>query len=482
MLKSLYIHQKGTPQVKSNRGRGLMLDPGRESLVSSSGGLLLRQVAGRSGLAGNLSSGLARWRPDSARHDPGKIITDLAIGLALGGDCLADIAAVRAQPDLFGQVASDPTVSRLFHRLADDVDDVLAAIAAARQRARSRVWAIRRPIPGDPGGRVIIDPDATLVGAHSDKEGAQPTYKRGFGFHPFLVSVDHGPTGTGEMLTGMLRPGKAAANTAADHIRVTADAIAALPETERARVLVRTDSAGGSKEFLGWLTEQHLEYSVGFPATATVAEAIENMPRQAWRSAIDGDGRPREGAQVAELTGWLDYNTSHGSGRGNQWPDRMRVIARRERPHPGAQLRLTDVDGWRITCFATNTRTGRIAELEVRHRQRARAEDRIKDLKDLGLTNLPFHRFTANQVWLAIVCLAHDLLTWTQILAFSQDEHSAVNQLDQPRRWEPKRLRYRLLAVAGRIITTGRRRLLRLPRGWPWNHLIDQAWHRLQTS
>jgi hypothetical protein len=266
----------------------------------------------------------------------------------------------------------------------------------------------------------------------------------------------------------------AAANTAADHIQVSADAIAALPEIERNRVLVRTDSAGGTKAFLGWLTEHQVEYSVGFPATAIVVEAIEQMPRQAWRAALDGDGQPREGAQVAELTNWLDHNTSHGSGPGQQWPDGMRVIARRERPHPGAQLRLIDPDGWRITCFATNTKGQRLADLEVRHRQRARAEDRIKDLKDLGLTNLPFHNFAANQVWLAILCLAHDLLTWSQILAFTEDEPA--------RRWEPKQLRYRLLAVAGRIIKTGRRRLLRLPRGWPWNATIDKAWHRLQTT
>lgn len=459
-----------------------MLDAGRESLVSSAGGLLLRGVVRRSGLAGGLSSGLSRWRPPGARHDPGKIITDLAMALVLGGDCLADIAAVRAQPELFGPVASDPTVSRLIHRLAADVDQVLEEIAAARQAARTRVWSQHRPIPGAPGDRVIIDPDATLVGAHSDKEGAQPTYKRGFGFHPFLVSVDHGPTGTGEMLAGMLRPGKAAANAAADHIRVTAEAIAALPEPERARVLVRTDSAGGTKAFLGWLTAQGLEYSVGFPASASIADALERIPRQAWRAAVDGDGKPRPGAQVAELTDWLRFDTSHGP----TWPDQMRVIVRRERPHPGAPLRLTDPDGWRIICFATNTKQGRLADLEVRHRQRARAEDRIKDLKDLGLANLPFHSFAANQIWLAIVYLAHDLLTWTQTLALTnQHPDNRPDQdepADHPRRWEPKRLRYRLLAVAGRIITTGRRHLLRLPRGWPWNHLIDRAWQRLQTS
>ena len=128
----------------------------------------------------------------------------------------------------------------------------------------------------------------------------------------------------------------------------------------------------------------------------------------------------------------------------------MRVIARRERPHPGAQLRLTDHNGWRITCFATNTPGPpgwTTADLEVRHRQRARAEDRIRGLKDTGLRNLPFHGYAHNQIWLEIVALAADLLAWTQTLAF--DDH------DPARRWEPKRLRLRLLAVAGRIIRTG---------------------------
>ena len=154
----------------------------------------------------------------------------------------------------------------------------------------------------------------------------------------------------------------------------------------------------------------------------------------------------------------------------------MRVIARRERPHPGAQLRLTDHDGWRITCFATNTRGPgwTLADLEVRHRQRARAEDRIRALKDTGLRNLPFHGFAQNQIWLEIVALAADLLAWTQTLAF--DQHQPA------RRWEPKRLRLRLLAVAGRIIRTGRRRRLRLPRDWPWNHLIDTGWTALHTT
>ena len=236
-------------------------------------------------------------------------------------------------------------------------------------------------------------------------------------------------------------------------------------------MLVRTDTGGASKEFLSHITDLGLEYSIGFTAMDPVKQALEILPRQAWRAAIDGDGNARDGAQVAELTRWFQESTSHGT----RWPVGMRIIARRERPHPGAQLRLTDHEGWRITCFATNTRGPgwTLPALEVRHRQRARAEDRIRGLKDTGLRNLPLHGLAQNQIWLEIIALAADLLAWTQTLAF--DGHPA-------RRWEPKRLRFRILAVAGQVVRSGRRRRLRLPRDWPWNPVIDHGWAALQPS
>ena len=207
----------------------------------------------------------------------------------------------------------------------------------------------------------------------------------------------------------------------------------------------------------------HLAYSVGFSARQPVQDALAVLPKQAWRAALDPDGRPREGAQVAELTRWMPATLTG-------WPPGMRIIARRERPHPGAQLHITDDDGWRITVFATSTTGGRIAELEVRHRLRARAEDRIRGLKDTGMTNLPLQAFAKNQIWLELACLAYELLTWTQLMAFH----------DQPARtWEPKRLRLRLLAVAARLITTGRRRILRFSKRWPWTDLLTSGHRRL---
>jgi hypothetical protein len=176
-----------------------------------------------------------------------------------------------------------------------------------------------------------------------------------------------------------------------------------------------------------------------------------------WAPAYDGDGQVRGGAWVAEVTGLLDLTS---------WPKGMRVIAGKERPHPGAQLRLTDADGHRITAFATNTRRGQLADLELRHRRRARCEDRIRAAKDTGLRNLPLHDFAGNQIWCAIVALACELTAWTQMLALPG--HPA-------RRWEPKRLRLRLFSIAGRLATTGRRTVLHLPRHAPWAQLATTA-------
>lgn len=425
---------------------------------------MLLSTARVSGLAKALFDGLVPWRAARSVHEPGKTVLDLAVAIALGGDCLADIAVVRAQPELFGPVASDPTVSRLIDALAERPAEAIAAIRAARAQAREQVWSHRAPFAQAEGDRrVVVDLDATLIGAHSEKEHATPNFKRGFGFHPMLAFLDHGAGGSGEPLAGLLRPGKANANNAGDQVRVLDDALAQLPEQLRSRVLVRGDTGSGVKELLWHIHHLGLEYSVGVYARQPVLDALAAAPKQAWKKALDADGNRREGAQVAELTRWLPATFTG-------WPPGMRVIARRERPHPGAQLRITDHEGWRITVFATNTKVGCLADLEVTHRLRARAEDRIRNLKDTGATNLPLQAFDKNQIWLELSQLAAELLVWTQLLAWG----------DQPARlWEPKRMRLRLLAVAGRVITTGRRRILRLSQRWPWADLVVGGHRRL---
>ena len=337
--------------------------------------------------------------------DPGKILLDLAISVAVGGDCLADISVLRSEPAVFGRVASDPTVSRLVDALAATPVAALAAINQARATVRERVWKLAGQDAPDyqisAERPLVIDLDATLITSHSEKELAAPTYKRGYGFHPLGSWVDHGPDGTGEPLSMMLRPGRAGSNTAADHIQVTKDALRQLPFTRRGgrigrKVLIRADGGGGTHEFLGWLASQGLSYSVGFGLSQDIVDNINLIPEQGWTPAYDGDGRVRDGAWVTELTGMLDLQT---------WPPGMRLIVRAERPHPGAQLRFTDLDGNRLTAFVTNTARGQLADLELRHRHRARCEDRIRNAKDTGLRNLPLTAFAQNQIWVAVVAV-----------------------------------------------------------------------------
>jgi hypothetical protein len=434
-----------------------------KGLVSQAGTLLLAEAVRVTGLGAGLSGGLARWRAPRAVHDPGKILTDLAVALALGGDCLADVAVLRAHPELCGPVASDPVVSRLISRLAADAPRALRAIRKARAAARERAWALAGDrAPGADGTLIPVDLDATIVLAHSGKEQAAPTWKKTFGFHPLAAFADHGAGAGGEPLAFQLRPGNAGSNTAAEHIEVTRLALAQLPRRLRRRVLIRTDSGGGTHEFLAWLTGRHLHYPVGMTSSDGIQEAILQLPERVWEPAYDAGGQVRPGAWVAELTSLLDLTG---------WPGGIRVIVRRERPHPGAQLRFTDLGGHRFTCFATDTRRGQLADLELRHRRRARCEDRIRAAKDTGLRNLPLHGFDQNQIWCELVAMACELTTWMQMLA-----------LDGPARaWEPKRLRLRLFSAAGHLAHGGRRLRLRLAATWPQAAQLTRAIIRLQA-
>jgi Transposase DDE domain group 1 len=444
--------------------RKIMVSADGTGVVSQAGGLLLTRTLQVTGLNRGLEEALERWRAPRAVHSPGKIVSDLAVALALGGDCLADVAMLRAEPGLFGPVASDPVVSRLVARLAADAPRALKAIRAARAAARGRAWDLAgQAAPGTDGGPVTVDIDATIVTSCSEKQQAAPTWKKTYGHHPLTVFADHGPEGSGEALAVLLRAGNAGSNTAADHIQATRLALAQLPRHLRRRVLIRTDSGGGTHEFLNWLTKpgRRLAYSVGFTITDDVQEAILKIPARAWTPAYDAEGQVRPGAWAAEITGMLDLTS---------WPKGMRLIVRKERPHPGAQLRFTDIDGHRFTCFATSTKGGQLADLELRHRRRARCEDRIRAAKDTGLRNLPLQGFGQNQIWCELVAMACDLLAWMQMLA-----------LDGPaRRWEPKRLRLRLFSAAARLVRGGRRLRLRIAATWPWATQITAAITRLQ--
>lgn len=441
------------------------VDTTGSGVVSHAGGVLLVETIRSLGLDRTLSAALAPWRRPMAVHDPAKIVLDMAVALAVGGDCLADIAVLRSESGVFGAVASDPTVSRLVDTLAADGHAALAAINTARATVRAVAWrraGVHAPDHGIAADApLIIDVDATLVTAHSEKQLARPTFKRGFGFHPLLAFVDHGAAGTGEPVAMLLRPGNAGSNTAADHLQVIREAVQQLPgrgaDSRGRSVLIRTDAAGCTHEVVDWLTRRRLGYSLGFGLSTDIAARIGRLPDAAWTPAYDGDGTLRDGAWVAEATGVLDLTG---------WPPGLRVIVRAERPHPGAQLRFTDQHGLRLTAFATNTRRGQLADLELRHRRRARCEDRIRNAKDTGLTNLPLHDFTQNQIWLALVSLAMELTAWMQLLALTGSD---------ARRWEPKRLRLRLFSTAGRIARHARQIRLHLPRHAPWRHVIADA-------
>ena len=423
-------------------------------LVSHAGTALLGQVADELGLTSALSVRLAAIKQRRRGHDPGRVVRDLAVMLADGGECVSDLGATRDQDALFGKVASDSTAFRMVDRIAS-TPGLLAAVRDAHARARARFWGLH----GAPE-RLTIDVDATLITAHSEKEKAAGNYKHGYGFHPLGAYADE----TREALAMLLRPGNAGSNTAADHKTVIDLALAQIPaeQIESIAILVRADSAGATHETADHCHEGNLRFSFGYELTETVRTAILETPDEDWIAALDQDGSVRENGEVVELTDRLDLST---------WPKGSRLIVRRERPHPGAQLSFTDHDGYRFQAILTDQSDPEIAVLERRHRQRARVEDRIRDDKDTGLAKLPFKAFALNEVWLEIVMLAHDLLVWTQALALNGELAKA----------EPKRLRYRLLHVAARLAFSGRRGKLHLPAAWPWTEALKAAFEKLET-
>ena len=423
-------------------------------LVSHAGSALLAQVADRLGLTKALSLRLAVLKQRRRGHDPGRVVRDLAVMLADGGECVSDLGAVREQDALFGPVASDSTAFRVLDRIASE-PGLLDALRSAHARARERFWELH----GAPE-RLTIDIDATLITAHSEKEQAAGNYKGGYGFHPLQAYADE----TREALGGLLRPGNAGANTAADHITALDRALEQIPQRyiESLEILVRADSAGATHGLIDYCREANMRFSVGYELTETVRAAILEIPEDAWIAALDKDGSARKNGGVAEITDNVDLSS---------WPQGSRLIVRRERPHPGAQLSFTDHDGYRFQAILTDQPDDEIAVIECRHRQHAHVEDRIRDDKDTGLAKLPFKEFALNEVWLEIVMLAHDLIVWTQALLLTGELAKA----------EPKRLRYRLLHVAGRLAFSGRRAILRLQASWPWASELAATFTRLKA-
>ena len=442
-------------KVKRNH-QSLRVDvaPDGQGLISNSGTMLLAEVADRAGLTGALSRELAGVRERTSKHDPGRVVRDLAVMLAAGGEAVTDLGGLRGQECLFGKVASDSTAWRLVEKLSFD-PEFLGAVQDARLAARQQVWNIS----GRPD-RVTIDLDGTLVNSHSEKEGAAGDFKGGFGFHPMMAFIDE----TSEAAAAVLRPGNAGAHTADDQILTASLALAQIPgqgTKDGPEVLLRTDTAGAVHDLLKWARKNRIGFSVGFDLTEMVRDAIGQVPEKAWRKAVNQDGEFRKNGQVTEITSLLDLKN---------WPEGSRVIVRRERPHPGAQLTFTDHDGHRFQAILTDRPGKDIATIEREHRARARAENQISDMKDTGLANLPFKSFEMNQIWLEIVMVAHDLLAWTKTLLLEGELKIA----------RPKRLRHRLLNIAGRLAYHARTARLHLQKSWPWAADLAAAFQKLR--
>jgi hypothetical protein len=450
-------------------------------VVSHVGTRLLADVAAAAGLPEAFDDAAGGRRRRRSAHTPGRVLTDVAVLLADGGETITDLAVLRHQPGLFGPVASTATAWRVL----DSVDDpALDELKRARAVARERAWLLRgeagRAVPTVRCGGIVvpglvIDFDGSLVACHSEKQGAAPNFKHGFGYHPLLVWLDN----TSEALAGMLRPGNAGSNTAADHIRLTEEAISQIPDADLhgQPILVRCDGAGATKEWLAQLRryrdEQGLDlrFSVGFTVTNQVKDAIRLLPESVWTVAVDTAGKPRPVddsglpvAQVAELTLLLPGLTNAG------WPEGMRVLVRRERPHPGATISVFEAhDGWRYQCVATDTGRGQLAFLEARHRAHARVEDRVKAIKQTGMGRFPSREFSINQAWLQLALTAADLIAWTQTILLDGALAAA----------EPKMLRYQLFHVAARIVRGQRKTRIKIDTSWPWATQLADAFTRL---
>jgi Transposase DDE domain group 1 len=486
--------------------QGLEVSGDGTGIVSHAGIGLLRHLADKTGLTRGLSAALATGR--LVHHDRGRVLADVACAIADGARGFSDFRVLADQRELFGQVASVPTVYRTLEEIAEGGDPTAGKLTAAVNTARRFAWSQTVARHGKLPGVKIADKtlegvtcirlDATVTFAHSGKELAQANFK-GFGHHPLLAFCDN--TG-GEPLAWMLREGSAGSNTTADHVLMVNNAIAALPPPFRRRLMVTADGAGASHGLIEHLDKlaarrgYELAYSVGWVLTDREKAAIGLIPEQAREIAVDGRGEVRERradgacagmdcgepacwieeAHVTELTGLL--RSGPGGDQLAKWPATMRVFARRERPHPGAKLSLFEnEDGWRYTLWVTNLPDktmgwrGRTAYIDAGHRIHARVEDAIRTGKDTGIGRFPSRDYKVNQAWLTAAMTAQILLTWLKLLALDGDLAKA----------EPKTLRYKILHAAARLVHGGRRRRLKIAANWPWAEAITRAWQRIHA-
>jgi Transposase DDE domain group 1 len=452
-----------------------------DGLVGHAGAVLLRKLADQCGLTTALSGALYR-AGKFPLIDRGVALASMAVAIVLGATSMSDIALLADQELVFGAPPSDTTIRRTL-----ELDDrALRAIARARAKVRAHAWGLIEDTPaGFPWLRVagklltgwlVIDMDATLITASSDKEGAAPTFKKGYGFHPLGAWLAN----TRECLAMLLRPGNAGSNTVTDHIEVLTAAITQVPARMRGKIMVRVDGAGASHELIKHLlslstTRRTVLFTCGWMITAADEDAIKMLPAGAWAAAVDQDGAVQENTAVAEIT--------HLMSRAAGWPDGLRWIVRRTKPSRRQLKNLTAFEkatGWRYSIICTNIPatgvpgvpgTGHPQYIDVLHREHAVVEDRVRTNKAMGLRNLPSKTWQVNRGWVLAANIAADLSAWCQLLG--------LHDCDELKDAEPQTLRYRLWHLPGRLARHARKRVLKISRTWPWKEAFTICWQRL---
>ena len=444
--------QEGTSQVNANSATSVLVEPGGGGVVAHVGLHALGAFADGMGLGAGLSEVIPAGM---VIHHRGKVLVQAMLMLTGGGEACTDIEVLRAQPALFGHVASDSTLYRLLRNLEPAT---LEGCWAAVAQVRSSVWKRSSATTGK--APVVLDLDASLVQIHSEnKVGTAPTYKGGFGFSPMFCFAD----ATGEALGAKLRPGNATANDIADQLEVLDQAVGQLPEAiaaghlpgdepglVRRPIRVRADSAGASPRLATGFRARNIGFSVVARTNAQIQGAIWSIIEngRAWFPALAQDGTEREGAVVTEITDLVDLSA---------WPSGTRLILRREALHPGAQTSLFPDLEHRYWGHYTDALEPDPAVLDADMRAHAHVEDHIRRLKASGAERFPFVDLDANRAWLALVCYADALVRWFQLLCLSGALAKA----------EPKTLRWGLWHSPARVVRRARRVVIRILDGWP---------------
>jgi hypothetical protein len=464
--------------------RALKVTAEGTGLVGHTGAILLRKASDQTGLTAQLSAALAK-KGTSPLLDRGIVLASLAAAIALGATSMSDIALLAHLAPVLGDAPSGPTVRRTLDLAG--LPAMLDKIARARAKARARAWKLIEATPaGFPwlaiagktlAGWLVIDMDATLVTASSDKEGAAPTWKKGYGFHPLGAWIAN----TRECPDMLLRPGNAGSNTFTDHKEVLDRTLKQVPAPFRRKVIVRIDGAGASHDLVKHLLtlsspRKTLLFTCGWMITAADEAAIAAVPADAWKPGIAQDGDTGDDKDVAEIT--------HLMSRAGNWPDGLRWIARRVKPSRRHLKNLTDYEkktGWKYSITCTNIPDSGIPGvpgshhpqyIDTVHRQHAVVETSgVRTAKAMGLRNLPSKTWQVNRGWVLAANIAADLAAWTRLLGCHDDE--------ELRDASPDTLRYRIWHIPARLARHARERVLKISPDWPWKGAFLTCWQRL---